>query len=128
MTNFSRLPLSLIAVAQWLLWVRLADEPGSKPRKVPIDPNSLMPANQPGCCAAFEFVLDTLDHARPLALAEPPFESPPFSGIGFRFEYDATAPFIFIDLDNCIDPATSEIADWADEQDLGRGKLHPAGI
>jgi primase-polymerase (primpol)-like protein len=114
MTNLTKLPTTLIAIARWVLYVLLADGPGTKPRKVPIDPNSLMPGNRPESSASFEFVLDTLKHARPMVLAEPPFEPPPFAGIGFRFEYDETAPFVFIDLDHCIDPTTGEIAEWAE--------------
>jgi primase-polymerase (primpol)-like protein len=114
MTNFSKLPLSLIAVARWLLWILLTDELGAKPRKVPIDPNRLTAGNRPDNCNTFEFVVDTLANANPVILAEPPFELPPFAGIGFRFEYDTDAPFVFVDLDNCIDPTTNEIADWAE--------------
>ncbi|MGD0778733.1 MAG: hypothetical protein ABSC05_38630 [Candidatus Solibacter sp.] len=114
MTNLTKLPTALIAIARWVLYVLLADGPGTKPRKVPIDPHSLMPGNRPDSSASFEFVLDTLKHARPMALAEPPFEPPQFCGVGFRFEYDETAPFVFIDLDNCVDPTTGEIAEWAE--------------
>lgn len=113
MMNFSKLPLSLIAVARWLLWVLIPDSPGGKPRKVPIDPSRLAPGNRPENCSAFEFVADTFNNTDPRLLAQPPFELPPFAGVGFRFDYDYAAPFVFVDLDGCVDSATGEIAEWA---------------
>lgn len=113
MTNFTKLPLSLIGVARWLLYILRADTPGGKPRKVPIDPNRLAPGNRPDNCSSFEFVVDTLNNADPVIMAEPPFSLPPFAGVGFRFDWDETAPFVFVDLDACVNPTTGEIVDWA---------------
>ncbi len=112
--NIANLPKSLISIARWMLYVLLADTPDAKPRKVPVDPNTLHYGNRPEHCASFEFVLDTYRHARPMPDMEPPVSAPEFAGLGFHFEYDEIAPLIFIDLDNCFDPATGDPMPWAE--------------
>jgi primase-polymerase (primpol)-like protein len=113
MNRFKNLPQSLIDIPRWLLYFLLTREPGTKPAKIPVDPNTLNPGNRPEHCASFEMVVDLFQNARPMPFMEPPVEPPPFAGIGFRFEYDATAPFVFVDLDDCFNRETGDPEPWA---------------
>jgi putative DNA primase/helicase len=101
------IPLSLLLIARWLIYVI------SDGRKIPFNPHTLWPANSPDACASYDFVTDCLANARAHPDREPPVEGPRFDGIGFRFDWDATAPFAFIDLDKCRDLETGEIEPWA---------------
>jgi primase-polymerase (primpol)-like protein len=101
------IPLSLLLIARWLIYVI------SGGRKIPLDPNTLRPANSPNSCASYAFVADCLANTRAYPDWGPPVEGPRFDGVGFRFDYDATAPFAFVDLDHCRDPQTGEIEPWA---------------
>src|ERR1039457_1833214 len=101
------IPISLLLIARWVLYVI------SGGRKIPFDPNTLCPANSSDACGSHELVVDCLANARAYPDWEPPVEGPRFDGIGFRFEYDETAPFAFIDLDHCRNLETGEIEPWA---------------
>jgi primase-polymerase (primpol)-like protein len=94
---------SLLAVARWILY-RI-----SCGRKIPLDPRTLRPSNGPDAYADYQFVTKRLADAH--ASVDGAGTRP--DGIGFRFEWDATAPFAFTDLDKCRDPETGEIEPWA---------------
>ena len=98
---------SLMLIARWVLYVI------SDGRKIPFNPQTLWPGNSPDACASYGFVADCLANTRAYPDREPPVEGPRFDGVGFRFDWDATAPFAFIDLDHCRDPQTGEIEPWA---------------
>jgi putative DNA primase/helicase len=97
------IPLSLILIARWILYMI------SCGRKIPLDPNTLRPANSPNSCASYQFVTDCLanTHASLDGAGTRP------DGLGFRFAWDAIAPFAFVDLDHCRDPQTGAIEPWA---------------
>src|ERR1035437_7689098 len=97
------IPISLLAVARWILYII------SCGRKIPLDPNTLRPANSPNSCASYQFVTDCLANTR----ASVDGAGTRLDGLGFRFAWDATVPFAFIDLDHCRDPQTGEIDPWA---------------
>jgi primase-polymerase (primpol)-like protein len=97
------IPLSLILIARWILYMI------SCGRKIPLDPNTLRPANSPNSCASYQFVTDCLANTR----ASTDGAGTRLDGLGFRFAWDATAPFAFIDLDHCRNPETGEIEPWA---------------
>ena len=97
------IPISLLAIARWVLYVI------SCGRKIPLDPRTLRPSNGPDAYADYQFVANRLADAH----ASVDGAGTRLDGLGFRFEYDATAPFAFIDLDHCRDPQTGEIEPWA---------------
>jgi primase-polymerase (primpol)-like protein len=81
-------------------------------RKIPFDPNTLSPANSVEACASYEIAAECLAHSRAYGW-QSPVKGPSFDGVGFRFDWDATAPFAFVDLDGCRNPQTGEIEPWA---------------
>ncbi len=96
------IPISLLAIARWVLYVI------SGGRKIPLDPHTLRPSNSPDACASYCTAI-----ARAHLDDKPPANGCRPNGIGFRFEYDETAPFAFIDLDHCRDPQSGAIEPWA---------------
>jgi putative DNA primase/helicase len=97
------IPTSLLAIARWILYVI------SCGRKIPLDPRTLRPSNGPDAYADYQFVANRLADAH--ASVDGAGTRP--DGPGFRFDYDETAPFAFIDLDHCRNPETGEIEPWA---------------
>jgi primase-polymerase (primpol)-like protein len=97
------IPISLIVVARWILY-RI-----SCGRKIPLDPRTLRPSNSPDAYADYQFVANRLADAH----ASVDSAGTRIDGLGFRFGWDATAPFAFVDLDHCRDPQTGEIDPWA---------------
>ena len=93
------IPLSLILIARWFVYLI------SDGRKIPIDTHTLRPGNSPDAGASYEFVTEFLANASA--------EGPRYGGLIFRFDYDETAPFGFVDLDHCRNPETREIEPWA---------------
>ena len=84
--------------AQWVAWEYGAPRgENQKPPKVPIHPREFYEArvNDPSSWG-------TYDEAK----------NSPLDGIGFVLTPDD--PYTFIDLDNCIDLDTGEVAPWAD--------------
>ncbi|HEY4364964.1 MAG TPA: hypothetical protein VGN17_28630 [Bryobacteraceae bacterium] len=112
MTEFI-FPDVLIAIARWLVYILTQLEVGAKPAKQPFSPMTLTMGNRLEDTSSYVFAVDTLRNAVAYGTAEAHVQGPPFAGLGFRFEYDAIAPFIFIDLDNCRNPETGEIESWA---------------
>jgi primase-polymerase (primpol)-like protein len=97
------IPISLLAIARWVLYVI------SCGRKIPLDPRTLRPSNGPDAYADYQFVANRLADAH--ASMDGAGTRP--DGLGFRFEWDAIAPFGFVDLDHCRDPLTGIIEPWA---------------
>jgi len=92
------IPISLLAIARWVLYVISGE------RKIPLDPRTLRPSNCPDACASY-----CIATARAHVDSDLPPNGCRPHGVGFRFEYDAIAPFAFVDLDHCRDPQTGEI-------------------
>src|ERR1017187_7476157 len=88
-TTMTIIPISLLAIARWILYLI------SCGRKIPLDPRTLRPSNGPDACADYQFVAKRLADAH----ASVDDAGIRLDGLGFRFEYDATAPFAFVDLD-----------------------------
>jgi len=96
------IPTSLLLIARWVLYVTSGE------RKIPLDPRTLRPSNSPDACATY-----CITKARAHVDGDLPANGCRPNGLGFRFEYDQSAPFAFIDLDGCRNPKTGEIESWA---------------
>lgn len=92
------IPAEMKARRQWLNWKYEAASGGSKPKKPPYDPDSGQK-------------VDSTDPANWRALDDAAGAVSKFDGIGFVFSEDD--PYCGIDLDNCRDPATGQIEEWA---------------
>lgn len=93
-------PVALIPFRQFVTW-KLIDQPGKpKPAKVPFNPATGFKADptNPATWA---------DHATALAA----YNRGGYNGIGFVFTQ--ADPFVFVDLDDCHDPATGAYAPHA---------------
>lgn len=91
-------PGELAALRQWVLW-RSVDVGKDKPTKRPYTVHgSLASVTDPHTWATYEDVTAAL-------------QSGTFDGIGFVFTADD--PYVGIDLDNCIDLLSGDIAPWA---------------
>jgi len=95
-----RVPDELRQHPQWVDW--RYEERGGKATKVPVDPRTLGRA-------------DTTDAATWAAFPEAVAVAGRrgLAGVGFVFSRDD--PFAGVDLDDCRDPATGTIADWAQD-------------
>ncbi len=93
---FAAVPALLRERPQWVCW-KLEERDG-KATKVPYSPNSGRRASSTdgSTWTTFEAAVAAADH---------------FDGIGFVFA--AGDPFVGIDLDDCRNPETGEIAEWA---------------
>lgn len=97
------IPADLREVAQWVCWRYVADPNGRKPRKprkVPVDAKTGWAASvsDPTTWASFDVAV--------AAARRTP-------GLGVGFVLTAADPFVGIDLDGCIDPATRAFTDPA---------------
>ena len=114
----ARIPQSLKAVKQWVLW-RGVWRPyppiaGQKPTKIPIDPHTLRAADttDPLTWGTYDICVEAL----PVALEEWQLDDPSaFLGGGIGFVFTPDDPYAGVDLDGCVDPVTGVIADWAQE-------------
>jgi hypothetical protein len=96
------IPEELRSCPQWVAW-KLVENPGAKkPRKLPINPHT-------GGTASSTDPATWSDYA----LAVKAVASYRLAGIGFVFA--AGDPYAGIDLDNCCNLETGEIAEWAQE-------------
>ena len=96
------LPDELKALRQWVVW-RYEARPGKdKPAKRPYSPRTGRPARTDGPATWGTW---------PQALAR--YQHGGWEGLGFVFT--AADPYCGIDLDDCRDPATGEIAFWAQQ-------------
>ena len=91
-------PLDLLDYPQWLVWRYEKAKKGDKPTKVPcsVTTKQKSGANNPATWASYDDAVNA---------------SEGFHGIGFAFTQGD--PFTGIDLDNCRDKATGDIAAWA---------------
>lgn len=99
MLNVEKIPQSLKALPQWVLWRVGVRAQGDKPTKLPYDVRDcLAKADDAGTWTTFDAVLSR-------------FEKGGYEGIGFEFSADD--PFCGIDLDGCRNKETGEISEWA---------------
>ncbi len=84
-------PIELTRADQWVCWQSVSDEPGKKPRKVPISPRSGKAArsNDPTTWSSFETAMDRLERRG-------------YTGLGFMFTKECG--FVGVDIDHCYDP------------------------
>jgi primase-polymerase (primpol)-like protein len=118
--NQEKIPADLRARNQWVAWKSVPDIDGKKPRKVPIDVKTERgaQANNPGTWSPFNDVMEFIgewagyDHTHVdgtgAEITGTVSEYP-----GFMFHPDD--PFCGIDLDDCRNPDTGEVAPWARE-------------
>lgn len=90
-------PTELVQLPQWVVWRRETRD--GKPTKVPYDARTGRRAatNKPSSWCNFEEAEAGARNG--------------FDGIGFVFTKEA--PYCGIDLDECRDPSTGEVAEWA---------------
>ena len=100
--TFDAIPLELRARRQWCAHRLEVAEPGKKPNRVPYDPRTGKHASStdPTTWRTFEE-------------AQAAVASGKYASIGFAF--DADDPYVGLDLDNCRNPETGELAAWAQE-------------
>jgi putative DNA primase/helicase len=100
--QLENIPESLKALTQWVCWRAVKNPKRSKPDKPPIDIHTGGGArsNDPKTWATWDEALAYLS------------EYDEVKGVGF--ETNATDPYTFIDLDDCRDPATGKVGDWAE--------------
>lgn len=92
--NYQNIPDKMKQCPHWIVW-RLEDRGGKKPTKTPYSVRGgYARVNDPETWAGFDEALKAL-------------QSGQFNGIGFVF---TQTPFIGVDIDGCIDPATGEVA------------------
>jgi putative DNA primase/helicase len=96
----ANVPEQLTERPQWVNW-RLEERDG-KPTKVPYTPGTLRRASTTDLLTWRSFSE---------ALAAYEAGEPPYDGIGFVFS--SGDPFAGIDLDDCRDPESGEVAPWA---------------
>jgi len=102
--NFDAIPAELKARTQWVVWryeLRRDSKGQERWTKVPYAPHTLRKAaadDQRTWCFFDKTVAELKKHKA-------------FDGIGFMFAEDD--PYCGIDLDDCRDPATGKIAQWA---------------
>jgi putative DNA primase/helicase len=99
---FKNIPEQLAERPQWVTW-RLEVRDGN-PTKVPYTPGTLHRASTTDL-----MTWKTIEEA----VAAYERAEPPYDGIGFAF--CSADPFCGIDLDDCRNPKTGEIEDWAQE-------------
>jgi putative DNA primase/helicase len=97
------IPEALKERPQWVCW-RVVHKRNKKPTKVPHVPGTVNKASSTDLMTWRTFEE---------ALAAYEAGEPPYDGIGFVF--CSADPFVGIDLDECIDPQTSEVVSWAQE-------------
>jgi putative DNA primase/helicase len=98
--NLAGVPQALQGRPQWVLWRAEGEDPENLD-KVPYHRFGYKASStKPETWAPFDGCTATLAHS-PEA----------YTGLGYVFSADD--PFVGIDLDDCRDPETGEIADWA---------------
>jgi putative DNA primase/helicase len=112
------IPYQLTERPQWVCW-RLEMRDG-KPTKVPYTPGTERRASSTELMTWSTFEQ---------ALAAYEVGEPPYDGIGFVF--CNADPFVGIDLDDCCDPESGEVAPWAqhiiDRVQEGYVEISPSG-
>src|SRR5215212_796783 len=95
------IPLELAERPQWVCW-RYEERQGEKLTKVPYEPFTGQRAS-----ATDLMTWSTLDQVLDAYVKG----EPPYAGVGFVFS--SADPYVGIDLDDCRNPETGEIAAWA---------------
>lgn len=97
-SDIEAVPDALASRDQWVCWRR--EERDGKTTKVPVEPSTggYASTTEPGTWANFETALEAA-------------ESMNTDGVGFVFTDDD--PIVGIDLDDCRDPESGTIAEWA---------------
>jgi len=101
---FENIPEELKNYKQWVAWK--AEQRGEgKPTKIPVNPisGSNASTNKPETWGTYDEAVTYYNKHKDNGIA----------GIGFVFTKDD--PFCGIDLDNCYDPVTETMEDWASE-------------
>lgn len=104
-------PAELTAIPQWVVW-RLEDTGGTKPSKMPYqahNPNVKASSTDPSHWATYEDAVAAYQNS----------PDNPLNGVGFVITKDD--PYIGVDLDHCIDPATGALSE---ESEKIVNKLH----
>jgi putative DNA primase/helicase len=91
-------PTELQALRQWVCWQ--LERRNGKDTKIPINPRTGTNAS-------------TDDSATWGTFNEALVGTPRWRGAGIGFVFTAADPYFGVDLDRCIDPATGEMAPWA---------------
>jgi putative DNA primase/helicase len=110
------IPEELTELEQWVCW--RYEERDAKLTKVPYTPGTLRRASStdPSTWTTFEVATQAYEFGYD-DLSDVDHGEPPYDGIGFVFSEDD--PFCGIDLDNCRNPESGDIAPCAQEI-LGR--------
>lgn len=92
------IPEELKARPQWVVWQAV----GEKPDKVPYSARTGRKASSTDLLtwSTFEEALEACEHGD-------------YDGVGYVF--CSADPYVGIDMDDCRDPETGEVASWADE-------------
>jgi primase-polymerase (primpol)-like protein len=97
--NWANIPAELLELLQWTNWKYVPVDGKPKPTKVPCDAQGNECDHTKSKKSSMQAVNDFL--ANPTIIA----------GVGFSFR--KSDPFCGVDLDDCRNPETCEIADWA---------------
>jgi putative DNA primase/helicase len=106
------IPEQLTERPQWVCW-RVVERPDSKATKVPYTPGTERRASSTDLMTWCTFEE---------ALAAYEAGEPPYDGIGFVL--CSADPFVGIDLDDCRNPDTGEVAEWAQKIISGFAKAY----
>jgi putative DNA primase/helicase len=116
--SLENIPEELTERPQWVCW--RYEERDEKRMKVPYTPGTLRRASStdPMTWRTFDEAASAYERSEP-----------PYGGIGFVF--CSADPFVGIDIDNCRNPKTGEIAPWAqniiDRVQAGYIEISPSG-
>lgn len=95
----SNLPSELLGRAQWVCWEE--EERDGKMTKIPVNPESGRRAKVNDNSTWTDFGTAATHYK----------ENQGIAGLGYMFK--ESGPFMGVDLDDCIDPNSGEVADWA---------------
>ena len=98
----SPIPAELRNRPQWVGWKSVENPGAKKPRKVPISPHTGGPGSSTDRATWSDYNTAVSAVAR-------------YSLAGVGFVFDVNDPFAGVDLDDCRNPETGEIAPWAKE-------------
>jgi putative DNA primase/helicase len=96
-SKYAALPRELLVLPQWVVWKRVMKPGASKATKIPYSARTGVPAS-----TTDPLTWATFDEAAAAKTA-----NDAYTGIGFVFT--AGDPYVGIDLDKCIDPASGEL-------------------
>ena len=101
MVDAEQVPEALVAEERWVCW--RTENRDDTVTKVPVDPanGGYARVDDPGTWTGFD---DAIEYYR---------EREAVDGVGFVFRDEG--PYAGVDLDNCVDPESGEVAAWASE-------------